>query len=180
MKNRKHFTFAAVAAMVGIIVAFTACGKNDNEKKYSVCKCFETFGEFTHLDEAESCTCGGGDCMRGVNIVDIYPETNTLPKQPLVDCKRCTIKVNTLLDNGTTKVWKEIGVSVQEFETITAILNAILASYNEYQQNSFANYIDEIRVLKGKGIAIQAMSLIIGCDEDIVGIRKFLADINGK
>jgi hypothetical protein len=87
--------------VVGALVC-SSCddGDNANGSGTQPCNCLSTYGEYTHLDEGATCTCGGEDC------------------------KNCTLKVNTTLSNGTTKVWKEVGVSVNEFNA--SVSNALV------------------------------------------------------
>ena len=71
-----------VTLTIALTFALATCN-DDKGDDTSPCNCLSTYGEYTHLDEGATCTCGGEDC------------------------KNCTLKVNTTLSNGTTKSGKK-------------------------------------------------------------------------
>jgi hypothetical protein len=139
-----------VTLLLIIALSVTACGNDDKTPDPVLCDCAETYGEYTHLDEGETCDCGGEGC------------------------KDCTLKVNATLSNGTTKVWKEVGVSVNDFNTVVGVFNAAIASVS-----AIGNNVTEVHVKLAKtGISHNGTIVYVGCDETLETVMPYLA-LNG-
>jgi hypothetical protein len=65
MKNWKHWTFAAIIAICGIIFGFIACDHDNGNK--DPCNCDPK----AHLGIGEICNCGGNDCTCIEQIGDV-------------------------------------------------------------------------------------------------------------
>ena len=137
-----------VTLTIALIFALATCN-DDKGDDTSPCTCLSTYGEYTHLDEGATCTCGG------------------------TDCKNCTLKVNTTLSNGTTKVWKEVGVSVSDFNTIVSGLNEVLDTFPNFGDN-----ITEVHIVKGSGISHQGSVLRVGDNEQPSAVTLYLSTNN--
>ena len=145
MKTKKQFYFAAMAAILGI--AFIACDNGKDKTDPVLCKCAQTYGEYTHLDEGATCACGGEDC------------------------RNCTLKVNATLSNGTTKVWKEAGASIDAFNDYVAGLNDLIIPFP-----GFGNNFTEVRVTAGNGISHQGSVLLVGDAEGVDAMGLYIMD----
>ena len=133
-----------VTLTIALIFALATCDKGDDT---SPCTCLSTYGEYTHLDEGATCTCGGEDC------------------------KNCTLKVNTTLSNGTTKVWKEVGADIEVFNAIVEALNDLIIPFP-----NFSNNILKVIVTAGSGISNQGTILYVGDAEEIDAIVLYIMD----
>jgi len=130
MKNWKSYRIITFLLILFLAFIFIAC-ENEEQKK---CNC----NEKTHLDEEESCACGGVDC-------------------------KCTFKLNIILVNDTTKVWKETEVSEDDFYALVESLNEMINYvFNEPARISFKNNIIKIRIQQGIQISHNGNVLIIG------------------
>ena len=144
-----------VTLLLTLTLALTACGGDKEETPEPVlCDCAQTYGEYTHLDEGETCPCEGEDC------------------------KSCTLKVNATTFNGTTKVWKETGVSVDDFNTAVEQFNRLnWSTLNSNEKTVLNNAITEIQVTKaGTGIVLNGKVLWVGCDVDADTFIDYLFD----
>ena len=146
MKNWKHYEIIGFSIIFVLAVIFIAC-ENDKRK----CNCVEK----THLDEGESCNCGGEDCD-------------------------CTLKINVILNAGVITVWKEVGVSLDDFNKIVNELNLTVSSYalGTGQISNFKNNFPVIYIVKGTGISHKVGSLTIGCKENVDTIYDYLVNDN--
>ena len=112
--------------------------------------CLTTYGTTAHLGidangNVVACTCGG------------------------TNCSNCTEQTATL-SNGTTKVRKEVGVSVEDFNAIVELFNGtVIVNIPTFNAT-------EIRVRVAEtGISHQGKILFVGCDEDLSTIMPYLA-----
>jgi hypothetical protein len=135
-----------VTLTIALIFALATCN-DDKDDDTSPCTCLSTYGEYTHLDEGAACTCGG------------------------TDCKNCTLKVNTTLSNGTTKVWKEVGADIEVFNAFVEMLNDVISSLPNFENN-----IMKVIVKAGSGISHQGTILYIGDAEEIDTIVEYIMD----
>jgi len=115
------------------------------------CNCIEK----THLDVGESCNCGGENC-------------------------NCTLKINATLNAGIITVWKEVGVSIVEFNEMVDELNILVSTQalTPTQINNFKNNFPEIRIKQGTGVSHQGTVLSIGCNEIGHNIYNYLVTDN--
>jgi hypothetical protein len=119
------------------------------------CNCAATYGELTHLEEGETCTCGG------------------------VNCTGCLPKVSATLSNGTTKVIKETGVDVSTFNGLVADFNNGLDTFNDIMLTSFGSNIKEIRICPvGTAINHQGTTLSMGADKTYNDVYLYLYNNN--
>jgi hypothetical protein len=110
------------------------------------CNCAATYGELTHLEEGETCTCPG------------------------VNCTGCLPKVSAMSSDGKIKIIKEVGVSTNDFNTAVNEIDGSLDFFS-----GISNNITEARVgLAETGISHQGKVLFIGCDEDKSTIIPYL------
>jgi hypothetical protein len=130
-----------------LLTAILLSCKDDKTPGPVLCDCAETYGEYTHLDEGETCPCEGEDC------------------------KSCTLKVNATLSNGTTKVWKEAGADLQAFNDIVDGLNNLMVSFPGFGDN-----FTEVRVTAGSGISHQGSVLYAGDAEEIDAVVLYIMD----
>ena len=87
--------------------------------------------------------------------------------------------INEYLVNDTTRIWKEAGVSLADFNTIVAMFNQELGptrvNLGDPQKTDFATNITTVRVGKsGVGISYQNNILFVGCDETNMTIFPYL------
>jgi len=142
MKNWKHYGIISFLLIIFLMFIFVTCEDNKQKK----CNCVEK----THLEEGESCNCGGENC-------------------------ECILKINVMLNEGTITVWKEIGVSIVEFNEMVDRLNTLPGALNTTQYNNFKNNFTEIRINQQIGVSHQGTVLSIGCNETVINIFKYLA-----
>ena len=146
-------TILLTIVVLALALATIACDKEETPDPV-LCDCAETYGEYTHLDAGETCPCEGEDC------------------------KDCTFKVNATTFDGTTKVWKETGVSVNDFNTAVEQFNRLnWSTLNSNEKTILNNTITEIRVTKaGTGIVLNGKVLWVGCDVDADIFIDYLFD----
>jgi hypothetical protein len=118
------------------------------DKDPDPCNCNPT----AHLGIDETCDCGGSDC-------------------------KCTEQTATTFD-GTTKVRKVAGVSVDDFNTAVEQFNRLnWSTLNSNEKTLLNNTITEIRVTKaGTGIVLNGKVLWVGCDVDADTFIDYLFD----
>ena len=86
----------------------------------------------------------------------------------------CTVKMNEMLENGETRIWKETGVSVEDYNATVAAFN-LGYTLTTTQKNNFANNIKEIRVKPaGTAISHDSAVLIVACDTEWNSIVIYL------
>jgi len=114
-----------------------------------------TCGEKTHLEEGESCNCNLEDC-------------------------NCVLKINITLNAGSVIVWKEIGVSIDDFNAMVDLLNELVSpeTLSPTRISNFKTNFPEVRIKMGTGISHQGNVLSIGCNETGLNIYKYLVTDN--
>jgi len=145
MKNFKQCTLTVLLAF--LVFAFIACGDDNN------CKCFETYGEWTHLEEGENCGCNKNNC-------------------------NCQTKVNTTLTGTSIKVIKEPGVLLLDFNSMVGTFNDFLVTGVWWSTGQIANFkanITEIRVNSGTAVSHNGDVLTVGSTATTVTIMLYLA-----
>ena len=81
----------------------------------------------------------------------------------------CTVKMNEMLNNGETRIWKEAGVSVEDYNVKVAEFN-LGQGLNNNHKNAFANNVKEVRIKPaGTGISHDGTVLSVACDAQWTG-----------
>ena len=144
MKIFKQCTLTVFIAF--LVFAFITCGDDNN------CKCFETYGEWTHLEEGENCGCNKNNC-------------------------NCQTKVNTTLTGTSIKVIKETGVLVADFEDMVELFNNFLITDYYFNGSQVANLkanITEIRVNSGTAVSHNGGVLTVGSSATENNLEDYL------
>jgi len=142
-------TFILIALVMGMGAAFISCDNEPETPDPITCDCPD---EATHLEVgASNITCPADKC----------PHTGD-----------CTVKINEMLGNGTTKIVKGVGVSTADFDTLVITFNDFATTtVFPAVAISFKANITEVRILKaGSGITHTGKILSVGCDETVMVI----------